>query len=89
MPDLPSMISNNAEIQTHFLLLNPLIMQMERGALWPLVVFIDRGRALSTVWKNPRAWRTGPNPGKWTRGFNHDAIVSVANPAASKAFGER
>ena len=31
----------------------------------------------------------GPNPGKWTRGFNHDAIVSVANPAASKAFGER
>ena len=33
--------------------------------------------------------RWGPNPGKWTRGFNHDAIVSVANPAASKAFGER
>lgn len=32
---------------------------------------------------------TGPTPGKWTRGFNHDAIVSVANPAASKAFGER
>ena len=31
----------------------------------------------------------GPNPGKWTRGFNQDAIVSVADPAASKAFGER
>ena len=31
----------------------------------------------------------GPNPGKWTRGFHQDAIVSVANPAASKAFGER
>lgn len=31
----------------------------------------------------------GPYPGKWTRGFNHDAIVSVANPAVSKAFGER
>ncbi|MER0071714.1 hypothetical protein ABRP93_11575, partial [Corynebacterium sp. KPL2850] len=25
----------------------------------------------------------GPNPGKWTRGFNQDAIVSVADPAAS------
>ncbi|MER0071560.1 hypothetical protein ABRP93_10710, partial [Corynebacterium sp. KPL2850] len=24
----------------------------------------------------------GPNPGKWTRGFNQDAIVSVADPAA-------
>ena len=23
----------------------------------------------------------GLNPGKWTRGFNQDAIVSVANPA--------
>lgn len=32
---------------------------------------------------------SGLNPGKWTRGFNQDAIVSVANPAASKAFGER
>ena len=31
----------------------------------------------------------GPNPGKWTRGFNQDAIVSVADPVASKAFGER
>ena len=31
----------------------------------------------------------GPNPGKWTRGFNQDAIVSVADPAASKAFGEQ
>ena len=31
----------------------------------------------------------GPTPGKWTRGFNQDAIVSVADSAASKAFGER
>ena len=34
-----------------------------------------------------RKGKRGPNPGKWTRGFNHDAIVSVANPAASKASG--
>ncbi|MER0089319.1 transposase, partial [Corynebacterium sp. KPL3927] len=27
--------------------------------------------------------QSGPNPGKWTRGFNQDAIVSVADPAAS------
>ncbi|MER0076134.1 hypothetical protein ABRP94_11795, partial [Corynebacterium sp. KPL3739] len=27
--------------------------------------------------------QAGPNPGKWTRGFNQDAIVSVADPAAS------
>ncbi len=37
----------------------------------------------------PRRGREGPNPGKWTRGFNQDAIVSVADSAASKAFGER
>lgn len=44
---------------------------------------------LPIVVTNDRAGTVGPNPGKWTRGFNHDAIVSVANPAASKAFGER
>lgn len=32
---------------------------------------------------------SGPNLGKWTRGFHQDAIVSVADSAASKAFGER
>lgn len=32
---------------------------------------------------------SGPTPGKWTRGFNQDAILSVAEPAASNPFGLR
>ena len=47
----------------------------------------ERGRA--GIVPDSTAPLKGPNPGKWTRGFNQDAIVSVADPVASKAFGER
>ena len=45
--------------------------------------------AVALYESTPGATVKGPNPGKWTRGFHQDAIVSVANQAASKAFGER
>ena len=31
----------------------------------------------------------GPNPGKWARGFNQDAIACVADPAALETLGGR
>lgn len=40
-------------------------------------------------WKIVTSCFLGLNPGKWTRGFNQDAIASVADQAASKAFGEQ
>ncbi|MGV0448377.1 5-methylcytosine restriction system specificity protein McrC [Corynebacterium sanguinis] len=46
-------------------------------------------RDFSYEWSLRPSGSSGPTPGKWTRGFNQDAIVSVADSAASKAFGER
>ncbi|MER0071720.1 hypothetical protein ABRP93_11615, partial [Corynebacterium sp. KPL2850] len=40
----------------------------------------DNPIAAAGVQARKNSW--GPNPGKWTRGFNQDAIVSVADPAA-------